>query len=224
MEQHHNSGHDARHRNAPRSDEQAARTSRGIPLRDLVEDMASPATPATDQRLPPVTTTASAGSSQHPFAFIMYGAPSDPATRARKREVRSEAAKRSAERRRATMEQRRLEQRSRAASSSKRRKSRPGEDEPQPATTGGSAPSRVSDGVQWAAGERGSDWTPGSSSRAAPAGRNGGTSEVGDTSLHRQQPSDDPGKEMRVEAAGRFRRYEEVKAGLDEATTSTRPP
>ncbi|KAI6820653.1 hypothetical protein KC340_g5986 [Hortaea werneckii] len=129
-----------------------------------------------------------AANTAHPFAFIMYGAPSDSTTQARKREVRSEAAKRSAERRRNTMEQRRSEQRGRRDTSVRRKKAEASRQASSPAQ-----PHAAS--------------TP-SVSRESSQNDTGESARPTSQSSHRQTAA--PQREVSVQASGRFRQYEEA--------------
>ncbi|KAI7227718.1 hypothetical protein KC330_g8269 [Hortaea werneckii] len=149
-----------------------------------------------------------AANTAHPFAFIMYGAPSDSTTQARKREVRSEAAKRSAERRRNTMEQRRSEQRGRRDTSVRRKKAESSRQASSPAQPhAASTPSVSRESSQNDTGES-----------ARPASQQ----------LH-QQTAATP-REVSVQASGRFRQYEEASPeapklpSLAEILRPSRPP
>ncbi|KAI7485191.1 hypothetical protein KC367_g4901 [Hortaea werneckii] len=149
-----------------------------------------------------------AANTAHPFAFIMYGAPSDSTTQARKREVRSEAAKRSAERRRNTMEQRRSEQRGRRDTSVRRKKAEASRHASSPAQP--HAPS-----------------TPSVSKESSQT-------DTGESARPASQPSHQqtvaPPREVSVQASGRFRQYEQATPeapklpSLAEILRPSRPP
>lgn len=168
----------------------------------------------------------------HGFAFIMYGSPSDPTARARKREVRSEAAKRSAERRRATIQQRRSEAQGAAESSSKKRRRTVNEAHtPQPQASAAAQQERlpgISSIVGAAPGLTQSRSTSVPVSGLLDPSPEPPASNTTEPASSQQAPDESSGPmgDVYVQASGRFRQYGELppRTSDTQAQDRTRPP